>query len=242
MGVTFGRARTMGRGPMTVFRLFAAIGLAASLMACSAPSIASRNAPFEAVPPAMAVVPAVAVPDAPQRPQIAPVALRIVDYEVRVPADLTVSEANLYYPIADIVWRGDPAGNRKAQVAHLFEQGVRTAQSRLDGPRGVKVEIVLQRFHSVTEKTRYTVGGVHDMKFLLTVRDAETGEVLVDDRLVRADLKAFGGRRALEAEAQGQTMKVRLTGFLARVIAAELTLPGGWRDFDRRMADAVDAI
>lgn len=227
---------------MILFRLIAALGLAASVAACSAPTMASRNAPFEPVPPVDAPIAAVAVPDLPRRPEPSRPAFRVVDYAVKVPADLVVSEANLYYPIADIVWRGDPHGNRKAQVAHIFEAGLKGAQTRLDGDRPVAVEIVVDRFHSVTEKTRYTVGGVHDMVFYLTVRDAETGEALIDARKVRADLNAYGGRRAIEAEAQGLTMKVRITAFLARVLAAELTLPGGWQDFDRRMAGAIEDI
>ena len=43
----------------------------------------------------------------------------LVDAIVDIPPGLSVSEANAYYPFADIVWRGDPPGNRHAQIARL---------------------------------------------------------------------------------------------------------------------------
>lgn len=50
---------------------------------------------------------------------------------VRIPADLTFSEAKRYYPLADIVWRGDPPGDRHAQVANLFINAVELAKPGL---------------------------------------------------------------------------------------------------------------
>ena len=54
----------------------------------------------------------------------------------------------------------------------------------------------------------------------------ETGEAYTDPRLIKANLKAFGGARAINAERNGITQKVRITNHLAEVIRAELNNPG----------------
>jgi hypothetical protein len=43
-----------------------------------------------------------------------------------------------------------------------------------------------------------------------------------------ADLDAFGGQQAINAEARGQTQKVRITDHLAEVIRQELSNPEGF--------------
>lgn len=148
----------------------------------------------------------------------------VVRLNVTVPQSLSVSEANLYYPGSDIVWRGDPPGNRYEQVEALFEQGMGRGFRALDGDRDVVVDIVVERFHSVTEKARYTVGGVHSIRFLATVRDARSGEIVEGPQFVKADLVALGGDNAIEADRQGNTQKVRVTNHLSEV-ALELYSP-----------------
>lgn len=157
-----------------------------------------------------------------------PPALRdysVVDLKVTVPRSLVVSEEDIYYPDADIVWRGDPPGDRHAQVAAIFETGMGRGAATLDGERDVRVLVEVRRFHSLTERARARIGGVHSIRFVLTVTDARTGAVIEGPRLVSADLPAFGGQRAREAEAAGQTQKVRVTDHLARVAVAELGDP-----------------
>ncbi|MEP5729616.1 MAG: DUF6778 family protein [Sulfitobacter sp.] len=220
---------------MKILKLIAALGLGATVSACSTmPDIASRNIPFEVTPTAVAPsVPTVATPTT-----LAPTAvaltepahlqsqvatpLRVAGINVTVPQQLVVSEANSYYPNADIVWRGDPVGNRYTQVQTIFETAFQAGTAQMNGPTDVTLEVELTRFHSVTEKTRYSVGGVHNMVFNLTVRRASTGEILAPKREVRADLPALGGRAAIEADRIGQTQKVRVTDFLAQVIQQEL--------------------
>ncbi|NBR52107.1 MAG: hypothetical protein EBT91_01350 [Rhodobacteraceae bacterium] len=146
----------------------------------------------------------------------------LADAIVRIPADLTVSEANRYYPLADIVWRGDPPGDRHAQVANLFINAVELAKPGLAGAVPVIAEITLVRFHGVTEKTRATVGGVYNIVFTLAVRDAGTGAVLEPAREIEADLAAPGGTAALLLEREGQTEVVRVTDFLSYVLVKEL--------------------
>ena len=152
------------------------------------------------------------------------------DYAVReivvdVPRTLSVSDANLYYPIADIVWREDLSGDRYLQVQDIFTESAEWGASIFDGVQLVDVEIVVTRFHAVTPKARYTVGGVHSMRFELTVRDASTGDVLQGPRSVIADLQSLGGQAAVDAETQGITQRGRITQHLAGVLQRELRAP-----------------
>jgi hypothetical protein len=158
--------------------------------------------------------------------QVAPQVVR--DYSLHsirfaVPADMTVSEANSYYPIADIVWRGDPMGNRSQQINEIFQTSIRAAGQNMNGSIPVTVDIELIRFHSLTERTRFSVGGVNSIKFNMTIRNAETGEVLEQSRLLNGDFAALGGRAAIAADNQGQGQKVRITAHLTSLFARELT-------------------
>ena len=196
---------------MRLMKSLALVAFAAALSACSGADTVTRNAPLVA-PRA----------DAPAVQQI------VRDYSlhsirVAVPADLRVSEANSYYPIADIVWRGDPLGNRPQQITDIFQTSIAAAGQGLTGQRPVTVDVELVRFHSLTERTRYSVGGVHSIKFDLTVRDAITGEVLEPTRRINGDLAALGGYAALAADNQGQTQKVRITAHLTSLFFRELT-------------------
>lgn len=145
------------------------------------------------------------------------------EVRVTVPGTLVVSEANLFYPVADIVWRGEPRGDRHEQVRQIVTEafGFGTAGMR-QGP-GVIVEAQVRRFHALTEKTRYTTGGVHAIRFDLTVRDAQTGAILDGPRFVIADVNAAGGRRAIEEDQQGRTQRVVIVEHLAQVIRRELS-------------------
>ncbi|WP_121629679.1 DUF6778 family protein [Tropicibacter alexandrii] len=231
---------------MKTFRLVSVLVLMAGVSACGSTTV-TRNAPFEAVPSKV-------VPDTPEgyrtaslpRPapdmRTAPAArYKVVDFEIKVPQDLTVSEANMYHPYADIVWREDPYGNRKEQVGKIFQASLERSRDGLEGAQEVKVEITVSRFHALTEKARYSVGGRHTIDFLMVVRDARTGAVLQENP-VHLDFHGYGGRKALEAERQGITQKVRITQHLARAIRAELTLPGGWNDQDDKLDTALSQI
>jgi len=142
---------------------------------------------------------------------------------VTVPERLSVSEANGYMPAADIVWRGDPLGDRKAQIAAIMKTAFETGAGYLEGSRPVIAEIEILRWHSLTERARYTTGGRHGIDFMLTVRDAATGEVLEGPRLVDGDLPALGGQAAIRAEQMGMGQKVRLTAHLGMIARQELT-------------------
>lgn len=135
---------------------------------------------------------------------------------------LTVSEANNYYPSADIVWRGDPLGNRVEQIGAMFQEAANRNVGNMGGTRPVIVDIVLLRFHGVTERTQFTVGGIHNIVFMMTVRDARTGAVIEQPRRVVANLDQPGGNAAVALEQSGQTQRVRVVDFLASVLRTEL--------------------
>ncbi|MGC1506159.1 MAG: DUF6778 family protein [Sulfitobacter sp.] len=206
-----------------VGKIAVAMVLGTSLAACSnIPDITSRNAPFEPVSGAATPV-AASVSQARQMPPSTkqlPVSITAIN--VNVPRTLTASEANRYYPKADIVWRGDPIGDRHVQIAQIIDTAFHTGTADMSGPTGVVLDVEVVRFHSVTEKARYSVGGVHNIVFKLTVRRATTGEALGQTRLIKADLPALGGSAAIEADRNGQTQKVRVSDFLAQTIRQEL--------------------
>lgn len=202
---------TKGR---TTLRTFIALAAALGLSACASQDsarmeTATRDAPIAS--------PLSAAPVA----QVAS-GFKVVDVTVNVPHSLRVSEANRYYPSGDIVWREDPIGDRHAQVKAIVEAGLTRGVSQLQGDRPVVLQVMVTRFHALTEKARYTVGGVHEIRFYMTVLDAETGETLVPARLVKANFDAYGGQTAIVAVAHGETQKVRITDHLARVIRREM--------------------
>ena len=84
------------------------LGMALGLAACSGADITSRNAPFEEIPPAGVSAAgqesdATAINSTTFELGKSPVSVEAVS--VRVPETLRVSEANLYLPSGDIVWR-----------------------------------------------------------------------------------------------------------------------------------------
>ncbi len=198
---------------MSMIKVIAAMVLGLSVSACASVDTASRNAPF----------------DAPVSDIAAPApSYALEGFTVSVPQTLKVSEANLYYPNGDIVWRGEARGNRYQQVQAIFEEGVRLGAGPLNGAMPVQVEIEVTRFHALTEKTRYSVGGVHSIEFIMTIVDPETGTVLRGPKPIQAHLLGYGGQKAIEAENRGLTQKYRITQHLAHVVRKELTTAEGF--------------
>lgn len=144
---------------------------------------------------------------------------------VTVPRHLKVSEANTFKPRADIVWHGEALGDRYEQVAAIFRDAIATGTATMQKGRKVDLEVEVTRFHALTEKTRYTFGGMHEMRFILTVRDAASGAVMDGPREVVADIKASGGSAAIEEERMGRTQRVVTVERLAQVIRRELSAP-----------------
>ncbi|MGV8987355.1 MAG: DUF6778 family protein [Cypionkella sp.] len=154
---------------------------------------------------------------------LVPVAYDVTAIIVAVPHTLRVSEANSLVPIADIVWHGDPMGDRYLQVQTLLTEAAEAGTKAMTTGQKVTVEIEVTRFHALTPKARYTFGGNFATHFLLTVRDFATGDVVDGPRRVVADVHASGGARAIEEEAAGVTEKLVIEDHLAKVIAHELS-------------------
>lgn len=210
---------------MKLLKTAALLGFVSVLSACGGTEIASRNISFEEQSAALSFA-----PNTLQQPQLLsqlPAKLNVTDIRISVPRDLKVSEANVYYPRADIVWRDDPIGDRYQQIKAIFEDGFGRGTAHMTEGLPIIVSVELVRFHSLTEKARFNIGGVHNMIFKLSVHSATSGAPLMRPRLVEANLDAFGGGRAMVAERQGQTQKVRITAYLSQVIQAELAKPVG---------------
>lgn len=150
---------------------------------------------------------------------------RVTNLKVDVPLTLQVSEANSYKPNADIVWHGDAYGDRYTQVKTVMFNGLVSDLNDVRGRRPVNVEIKVIRFHALTQRTRYTIGGSHEIKFIVSVTDRTTGELAEAPWLVNATFEAYGGDRAIEAERQGLTQKIRIQSRLSEVIRHEFGLP-----------------
>ena len=148
-------------------------------------------------------------------------------FTVSVPKSLTVNEKNTYYPRGDIVWRGDLLGDRHAQVRSIFEASIRQAAPQIQGNRPVRVDVQVLRFHALSEKARYTVGGIHDITFRMRLVEAQTGAQIAPSKVINADLRALEGQSAIAADARGGTQKMRITTHLTGVFISELTVPGG---------------
>ncbi|MEX0286939.1 MAG: DUF6778 family protein [Paracoccaceae bacterium] len=239
--------------------LLVALGL--SVSACANVQEVTRNAPYETTPgtavPVGTDFAAVENPDAltvtaaardtsltdtSQVLQAGTSPVTVQSVAVRVSRKLKVNEANSYYPNGDIVWRGDPIGDRHAQVQKIFEDSMMKGVESLNGPVPVDLVIDVKRFHGVSEKARYTVGGVHSITFDLAIKNAETGELIVPVREIKSDLDALGGKQAVLADSRGETQKIRVSNHLAEVIRQELTNPEGYKNANLGFFQLVNSL
>ncbi len=149
----------------------------------------------------------------------------VVDVQVAVPNYLVVSEADVYLPQADIVWREDPLGDRHEQVRTIMTDALKMGTNALVGPRKVVIAARVNMFHALTEKARNTVGGKHNVQFDYVLLDAETRKPITGVQSMDASLKAFGGSKAYRAMRKGQTQKVRITNHVASEIQSALRAP-----------------
>jgi hypothetical protein len=154
----------------------------------------------------------------------------VVDVQATAPRSLTTSLANTQMPDVDIIWRGDGPGDVYAQVEKILEEAMAQAVTRfhpsVKGSRPVILHAELVQFHSLTERARSNIGGIHNTDFILTVVDANTGELLAGPAAIEADVKAYGGAAADRLVAVGQTMRVRIIQRVSDVIATYLGIAG----------------
>ena len=143
---------------------------------------------------------------------------RVADVVVVVPEELSVSNANTFAPNADIVWHGEPFGDRKAQVAAIVDEGITAGASELQGERPVTITARVNTFHAVTPAAvARAPSAVHNIQYVIAVFDARTAEPLVEPQEVSADLEAYVGSAAIAAAIQGQTQRVRIVDHIALV-------------------------
>lgn len=149
---------------------------------------------------------------------------RVVDVAVSVPETLSVSEAKALLPEADIVWREDPAGDRRVQVAKIVKAAATDASRGLRGPRRVRLEITVVRFHALTfeAETRLQRSGVHNLDFIAQVTDASSGAVLAGPTAIVAALPALSGDDMVAARKRGETQKSQISAHLRKVFAGWL--------------------
>ena len=191
-----------------VVKYIAGLALALSVTACASTQKVSSNQVIDA---------------APQTIKLAHPAFKVQQLSVTVPEELSVSEANLFLPHADIVWREDPSGDRRIQVQTILANAISAGTSQVKEGRAVTMEVRVNTFHAVTEKTRRTVGGRHNINFDYLLRDAQTGIPIAGVQNVVLKFKAYGGARAFEAMARGETQKVRITRHVKDKIFKEMS-------------------
>lgn len=158
---------------------------------------------------------------------------RVVDVAVSVPQSLTVSEEHTYEPDADIVWREDPIGDRHPQVAAIMKAAIARGASGLKGPRPVRIEATMSRFHALTFETEAlnVAGiGVHNINFTIKVVDARTGAVLAGPTLIDAALPALTGAEMIKARVRGESQKSQISAHVAATIAGWLGVGPDQRD------------
>lgn len=151
---------------------------------------------------------------------------RLSEVRVAVPQSLSVSEAKTLLPSADIVWREDPLGDRRAQVGTIIQTAVLRGAQGLRGARPVIIDITVTRFHALTFEAELSDNdwGVHNIDFTAQVIDAASGEVLVPATQIRAETPAFSGAKMKALRAKGQTQKSIITNHVAATVAGWLGL------------------
>jgi hypothetical protein len=211
--------------------------IAVSISACASSNKASRNVVNDGPSAVYSVAPAVAAPNeqlsffatttevaAPaNRVAQVPSQFHVVEVQVMVPENLVVSEADVYVPQADIVWREDPLGDRKAQVKAIMENALRVGTAPLAGQREVIVAARLNTFHALSEKARNSVGGKQNINFDYVLLDATTRKPITTVQNIDASFSGYGGRKAYRAMRSGQTQKVRITDHVAVAIRNALS-------------------
>lgn len=161
---------------------------------------------------------------------------KLANVVASVPASLTVSNSNTYAPNADIVWHGEPFGDRRSQVAAIMDEGITRGASGLRGRRPVTIAARVLQFHAVTPAAvARAPAAVHNIKYAIQVSDATTGEALTTEQDISADLEAYVGAAAVTAAISGLTQKSRITDHIDLVTR-------GWLGFGQDQRRTFSSI
>ena len=155
---------------------------------------------------------------------------RVVDVQATVPRTLTTTDRNGQMPNVDLIWTEEGPGDIYAQIEAIMEETLAMAathfQSSVKGSRPVILRTEQTQFHSLTQRARSNIGGIHNVDFILTVVDANTGEILAGPAAIEADVTAYGGAEAEASIARGETMRSRIIERVSVVIASYLGVAG----------------
>lgn len=118
----------------------------------------------------------------------------VSDVTVSVPDSLSVSDVNSAMPAADIVWQGEPVGDRREQVAAIIAEGIESGAAGLSGRTPVTVAATVSRFHAVTPEAERVIqrvnnAGVDNIAYTVQVFDA-SGAALTEPQEIQASLPA----------------------------------------------------
>ncbi len=150
---------------------------------------------------------------------------RISQVRVTVPASLTVSEENTYTPNANIVWHGDPVGDRRAQVQAIVYDAARQAVAGMRGGQSAVLDITMEEFHGVTPIAMARApAAVHNITFIAQVNSAGSGAPLTEPTKIYADLPALVGEAGFYAAQFGPSQKQQVSEHLTAVIQGWLGL------------------
>lgn len=119
----------------------------------------------------------------------------------------------------NFVFDGYTGGNRKRQVVGLFKAAIGDATANLGGPRNVKMNVMVRRFHALTPGAQTWCCGEHNIVADLEVLDADTGDVLASGEGIYLGRVALGGIPGLVATAAGRDQVVRVREGIAIGIA-----------------------
>ena len=139
----------------------------------------------------------------------------ITDSSVRFGPDIGRTESGVNFN-SNFVWDGYTGGNRKKQVVALFENAIDDVAATMSGPRDVKLNVVVTRFHALTNDSRVWCCGEHNIVADLEVVDARSGDVLASGQDVYLGRVALGGIPGLVATAAGRDQIVRVREGIAR--------------------------
>ena len=144
---------------------------------------------------------------------------RVASVEVAVPETLTTSEENSYTPDFDIVWHGEPAGDRRAQAAAIVKEGIPRGAAGLHGKERVRIVATLIQFHAITPMVREKLqnSGVHNVQYSVQVFDARSGAPLTEPQNIKAEFPALVGKAGDAADARGLTQRVQIVNQIAAV-------------------------
>ncbi len=144
---------------------------------------------------------------------------RLAMVDVAAPETLTTSDTDGYVPNFDIVWHGEPAGDRRAQAAAIVTEGIeRGARSALHGRKSVRISATITQFHAITPTVRKMDGvGVHNIQYTIQVFDAHSGAALTEPQNIKAEFPALTGKTGDEADARGLTQRVQIVNHIAAV-------------------------